>query len=685
VEAVIRRAVAAVEAADLPALLEAWQAYRGFKASYWYSLEARVALLLPGEMGLAFWNALAGENWYSAGVMVARYGVRALPGLLLAIQQRPAQDMVLAMGIGAVELAPVFARAFVKLKTARDTARAWLLRFPEHAIAGLLAPAVGKAGEARDCAAVSLRFLNAQGHGALIQSVADRYGQADVSEAVRAMLDEDPLDRFPSRIGKLPEFWQASGWRRPVLVANSKALPDNGLTALGVMLRFPVQEGVYPGIDQVRAACAPESLADFAWDVFTAWLTAASPSKESWAMTALGLLGNNDTARRLTPLIRAWPGESQHQRAVAGLDVLALIGTDVALMLLNGIAQKVKFKGLQDKAREKITQIAEARQLTPEELEDRLAPDFGLDAQGSLRLDFGPRQFRVGFDEALKPYVRDDQGARLPDLPKPKKTDDAALAAEAGERFKTLKKDVRTVAAQQVLRLETAMCTRRRWTEEVFRQFLVEHPLVRHLAQRLVWGVYTPEDGGGDRLQACFRVAEEGSYTNVDDDAWTLPEAADLRIGIPHRLEMDPAEAAAFGQLFADYELLQPFPQLGRETHVLTPEEREGMLLERWKGVTVPTGKVLGLVNRGWRRGEAQDGGGIWYFTKPLPDKRQIELSLDPGIIVGMVDEYPEQTLQEISVGLPSSWGQVGQAEKIATLDAIAVSELIRDMEGLRA
>ncbi len=55
------------------------------------------------------------------------------------------------------------------------------------------------------------------------------------------------------------------------------------------------------------------------------------------------------------------------------------------------------------------------------ELEDRLAPDLGLDDNGSLLLDFGPRQFTVSFDETLKPFVRDASGSRLKDLPKPNK------------------------------------------------------------------------------------------------------------------------------------------------------------------------------------------------------------------------------------------------------------------------
>ena len=72
---------------------------------------------------------------------------------------------------------------------------------------------------------------------------------------------------------------------------------------------------------------------------------------------------------------------------------------DVALMMLNGIAQKVKFKGLQERAREKMDEIAAKRGMTAEQLADRLVPDLDLDDHGSKTLDFGPRSFRVGFDE----------------------------------------------------------------------------------------------------------------------------------------------------------------------------------------------------------------------------------------------------------------------------------------------
>ncbi len=79
----------------------------------------------------------------------------------------------------------------------------------------------------------------------------------------------------------------------------------------------------------------------------------------------------------------------------------------------------------------------------------------------------------VSFDETLKPFVRDASGSRLKDLPKPNKSDDESQANNAVNRYKLLKKDARTVAAQQVARLESAMCLRRRWSPENFQLFPV--------------------------------------------------------------------------------------------------------------------------------------------------------------------------------------------------------------------
>ena len=674
-------AIDAWEREDFATLIQMFKAHHAPYQGEWH---LNSLPFLPMQKAIKLWEFLSKEPHTAIKPVMLYLRLAGMSGFLHSFSRYPQEGFAVANYFAATELAPAVARAFNKLKTLRQDARIWLLKYPEHAITGLLPAALGKTGEAQDNARAALRMLTENGHQPLLQEIARRYNQPEVTDAVNALLALDPLDNHPTKIPTLPTFYQPSLWTRPLLKANAQSLPDSALLHLGEMLRFPQEEALYPGLLQVKDACTTDSLAEFAWDLFTAWQTAGAPSKESWAFTALGVLGNDDTARKLTPLIRAWPGESQHKRATVGLDILAAIGSDIALMQLNGIAQKLKFKALQERAKEKIANIAENRELTVAELEDRLAPDLGLDDNGSLLLDFGPRQFTVSFDETLKPFVRDASGCRLKDLPKPNKSDDESQANDAVNRYKLLKKDARTVAAQQVARLESAMCLRRRWSPENFQLFLVEPPLVRHLTRRLIWGVYSAEN----QLLACFRVAEDNSYSTADDDLFTLPEG-DISIGIPHVLEISPTDAAAFGQLFADYELLPPFRQLDRNSYALTEAERNASELTRWTGRKCPSGRVMGLANKGWIKGTPQDAGWIGWMINPL-GRWSLIMEIDEGFAVGMspAELSAEQILSKLWLweGKAESYGwgsNSTQEAQFSVIDAITASELINDIEAL--
>lgn len=200
--------------------------------------------------------------------------------------------------------------------------------------------ALGKACKDRDDAQQALRLLAENNHRSLITQIAQRYQQPEIIAALGAFLDAGDFHDFPTKIQPLPEFYQFALWRRPQLKSSGLPLPDNAMRYLGDMLNFPREVKLYAGLNTVKSICTPTSLANFARDLFNAWIEAGGPSKANWAFTTLAFFGNDDTARALTPLIRAWPGESQHQRAALGLDILAEIGSDIALMLLNGIAKK---------------------------------------------------------------------------------------------------------------------------------------------------------------------------------------------------------------------------------------------------------------------------------------------------------------------------------------------------------
>ncbi|MEU8245896.1 DUF4132 domain-containing protein [Nonomuraea sp. NPDC048916] len=620
-----------------------------------------IALFVAGPEELAApligkWRP--GDLWGAGDWMprvVARFGLAALPMLLDSARRGPSSVAAALLPFAAPEVAVLMADWLARLKSVRATALAWLNRHPGAGARALIPAALGKPGVARLRAEQALAALVAGGHRGTVAEAAAGYGPA-AEAAIADLLVADPLDALPAKMPVLPEWTEVAIMTPIHLRGDAGALPPEAVRHVMTMLAISKPGDPYAGLAVVKEACDGRSLADFAWALFQRWQAAGYPSKESWVMDAQALLGDDETVRRLTPLIRTWPGEGGHARAVTGLDLLASIGSEVALMHLHGIAEKVKFSGLKNRAKLKMDEVAAELGLTPQELADRLVPDFGLSAGGSLTLDYGRRQFVVGFDEQLKPYVADASGKRLKNLPKPGANDDPELATASYRRFAGLKKDVRSVAGDAIRRLEQAMVNRRRWGAGDFGRLLVGHPLLWHIVRRLVWGLYDPSG----ELTGTLRVAEDRSFADVEDDTLTLPD--DALVGVAHPLELG-EDLAAWSEVFADYEILQPFPQLGRETY-----EPDPALVAEIEAAKIPTRAVIGLERRGWRRGAPQDAGWQGWIERDVPGGRTVTIGLYPGISIGYPDFADEQTLVEL--GLDG-------------LDPITTSEILRDLRDI--
>ncbi|MBB2943033.1 hypothetical protein FB565_002746 [Actinoplanes lutulentus] len=651
-------------------------------------------LMAPDEFTLPLierWRpADAGDIGDWGRAVLARYGVAAVPALVDCALRAPVSAAPVLAPVASPEIALLMAGWHQRLRSVRKIAAAWLTRHAAAAARALVPVAVGpltgksaagkagagaasagKAGAGRADAEDGLRALAAAGQADQVRAAAASFGP-DTVAAVDEILAVDPLTILPKTIPVSPE-WANPALLPPIRLTGGRgALPATAVGHVITMLAISRLGDAYPGLAVVTAECEVGDLAEFAWGLFTEWREAGHPAKQNWALDALGLLGDDETVRRLAPVIRAWPGEGGHARAVSGLDVLAEIGTDVALMYLHGISQKVKFRGLKERAQEKIAELAAALGLSADELADRLVPDLGLDADGSLVLDYGRRQFTVGFDEQLKPFVADAAGKRLKALPKPGATDDQRLAPEAYQRFSALKKDVRAIAADQVRRLERAMVDQRSWTGDDFQQYFAGHPLLRHLVRRLVW-LRIDESTG-------VRLAEDGTFAGVTDEAVVLRD--DERIAVAHPLTLG-GELAAWSEVFADYEILQPFPQLGRDVETLTPDQIEERLGRSFLGTTVPTTKLLGLERRGWQRGAPQDAGVQGWFERDIPGDLSLVIDIDPGIAVGALDVLPDQTIQEVYAEARSGnrWHRRDTASGLRELDPIVAAEALRDLK----
>ncbi|MDI2129627.1 DUF4132 domain-containing protein [Yinghuangia seranimata] len=613
---------------------------------------------------------------------VARFGTAGIAPVLRLAAAHPSDfDHLIdpMLSLGAARLAATWQ---LRGQVLQRTSEAWLKRHGADAARLLVPDAVGRPGTPRRAAERALRLLAALHGEETVRSAAAEYGP-EASEAIGDLFSSDPLvAALPDTVPALPDWADPAALPQIRLRDGSGMLPDEATAHVMTMLAISPPGMPYPCLYPVKEACTPDSLADFGWQLFEAWRLAGMPSKEAWPLPALGVLGDDETVRRLDPVVRAWPGEGGHARAVDGLGVLAAIGSDVALMHLHRIGQRVKFKALKESAQAMISEVARGLGLSDEQLADRLVPDFGLDASGGTVVDYGTRTFTVRFDEQLKPYVLDEDGKRRKDLPAPGARDDAELAPAERKRYAALKKDVRTAAADTLLRLEGAMVSQRAWSVREFETLLVQHPLVTHVAKRLVWIAETDDATVG------FRVAEDNTYADHVDDPVELAEGATVRVAHPLHLG---DQLGSWSELFADYDILQPFPQLGRPSYALAADEADGHELKRFAGFTVPTGKVMSLERRGWERGAPQDAGAQLWISRYLGAGRSITIALDPGISIGYVDGIPEQTLRHVSATTNPGDYRIRYRPTDTTtvalrdLDPVLLSEVLRDLEELTA
>jgi predicted DNA-binding WGR domain protein len=598
--------------------------------------------------------------------------------------------------------APEAAPHMLELKLfskATAIAQKWLQEEAGNAVAGLISIATGR-GKLAEAAIDYLREAKKKGYEKLIRDCLKR-GSSEVAESIKKnVLDikekeyaQLTLKAMPARLkaafeakakkGKLPE-WACTSSLPPIVIDENKLGDEEVFTVLEAVQRSTLDK-VDPLITELKVHADAGSLDAFSWKLFQLWQSEGCPSKEKWAMGSIGHFGGDASALKLTPLIRNWPGESQHQRAVFGLECLRGIGTDTALMQLNGIAQKLKFKGLKQKAAEAMEAIATNKGLSRSQLEDRIVPDCELDERGSRVFDFGPRQFRFVLGPEMKPMLKDADNKVKPDLPKPGAKDDAAMAEAAVNDWKLLKKQIKEVTTIQAQRLEQAMITGRRWLVVDFETLLVKHPLMTNLVRLILWGGY---DKGG-KLTTTFRVTEDQTYANAKDLECKLQGLDE--VGIVHPLHLTAEQQSAWGELFSDYEIVPPFRQLGRRIVRPEKDELKGDELTRFRGISVPAPVMIyGLEKLGWIRGTGMDGGCFDEHSKPFPASNVTAVAHYEGNVgFGYID--PNETVKIDTCyfvkGMrgPSGYAQKEQKVTLGDVDPVAVSEVLTDLSALAA
>ncbi len=435
--------------------------------------------------------------------------------------------------------------------------------------------------------------------------------------------------------------------------------------------------GVSPSAAMLAEALNEKEFEVYVNELFDKWMEAGAESKKRWVLYAASIHGGGEIVKKLHHQIQEWPNAARGAIASEAVQALALNPQPQALLIVDGISRKFKFKQVKAAAGKALDFAAAQLGITTEELADRIVPDLGFNENMEREFDYGERKFTVSITTALEIEVYDEKGKKLKNLPSPGKRDDEVMAAAAYDEFKQMKKQMKTTVSSQKMRLEMALSTGRQWSVEAWKRLFVKNPIMHQFATGLIWGVY--EDR---KLVSTFRYMEDGSFNTEDEEEFELPEekgqsqaalseaegtgaqnaeqGADVTetqnaeqkadgadaentaqraeaaqpgaqtdsqgkpagksgqlIGLVHPVELSEDSLKTWKEQLEDYEITQPIEQLDRPVYYRTKEEEESKSLERFGGCIVNDLSLGGkLQTLGWYRGSVQDAGGFYSYYR---------------------------------------------------------------------
>ena len=600
-------------------------------------------------------------------VLVGRFGVEAidwLVGRIRAARQTPSPGVVGALvNVRHPRTVDGLLHLAAQTTTAND-AEAALQDVDVPFALGLLRAAAGRTKDrelaARLCGQLATSHADAFNEARGLQPEAER---ASAARAVDAHADrrfpELPAELRPAWLSDLAQADKPSGLPRFCAVKHLEPLniadadfEFPARAAVGVVDLLRAHDWAcaerYALPSMIREAIDPDSAARFVWSIFRDWTRADFPVKHVWCLHAVSEFATDAQILELAAMIEEWPTMDQRLRAYDGLVVLQRHGSASAMAALNRASSSSRFKGIRTRAATALTRAAEKQRLTRAQLEDAIIDDCGLEPTQPTVFSYGSRRFTLIFDQDLLPVVRDDAGNISKGLPRARKADDASVVAEAKAQFKTTKKRVSQVIKLQRHRLELAMGDERRWAAQRWETLYVRHPVVRHIVARLLWQEAAPS--GKTRL---FRVADDQTFADVKDDELVLNPSSS--IALAHPLTMSDVERAAWGELFSDYEIVGPFPQLDRDVYKHHTKDTWSFTEQE---ALIDPGWLRGHFNRrGWLKATPAEGViGAVYRDFPRHNLRAYAI-LSPGLGINYRDDAGQMvTNVRFVIGTAPHW-----------------------------
>ena len=289
---------------------------------------------------------------------------------------------------------------------------------------------------------------------------------------------------------------------------------------------------------------------------------------------------------------RKIPGKGPLAAGLGNACLLALAQNGLpGVAALARVRSKIRQTNTQETIARYIAQESAKLGVSPAEIEDMAAPDFGLE-NGQLVEELGEYTATLTLADGKAEVQWHKAG-------KPLKSAPAALKATHTDELKELK--AAQTQAQQTYttqrdRLDRSFVDERRIPWPWFEQYYVRHGLLSLLARPLIWRLHRPEGTFEDALY----LGE--AWRNPRGQPVPAPDG-DTQLQLWHPVLAPAAEVLAWRELLERNQLRQPLKQAFREVYLLTPpEERTATYSNRMAAHLLKQHQFNSLAKlRGWR------------------------------------------------------------------------------------
>lgn len=360
-----------------------------------------------------------------------------------------------------------------------------------------------------------------------------------------------------------------------------------------------------------------------------------------WVLFAAEIFGNdeifNEFGRHLDDEARGGASAAAFYK----VGMMARIGSNVTLTWLDHWTRKAKSQGLKQRALDALDDAAALRNISRDEIVDLLAADLGFDEKCQQDFAFGERTLTLTLNGDGTMTLSLD-GKTLKSAPSTRKDDDEAELKARRAELANFRKQIKQTFSNAKDRLEQAMVTGRTFSQKIFAQTWGSNALLTYLARRVVWCLTINEEA------VYVRLDETNQFVDIDDEPVTWPEGALL--SVLHPLNSGETMCAEWQEIFTDYEIEMPFPQLARPVFTVPEDESQLRSVKRYNKTEFPTSRLrTQMERRGWANGEPQDGGSVnWLYKYFANADVTVAIHMSNGFCMGFADYDESQEITHI-------------------------------------